>query len=91
MLPLFGLTAFIYPLLIKFVKAYPWYGRGLIYAFIVLVIQFLAGWSLNKINVHPWRQNEKWSLGGYIYIPYAPLWFLYGLFVEWLWGNFLPI
>ncbi len=81
--PLFGLVAIIYPLIGIHLGSLPWYGRGTVYVIVFYLIEFIAGWLLDKISLRPWKTSGKWSVAGYISLADAPLWFIAGLIIEW--------
>lgn len=85
--PIYGLIAIIYPMIAIRIGSLPWYGRGIVYMVAIYIVEFVAGWLLTKLTVCPWKYPDKWSIQGLIYLPYAPLWFGFGLGVEWLWPK----
>jgi hypothetical protein len=91
MFPVYGLIAIIYPIIAMRIGVLPWYGRGAVYMLTFFVFEYIAGWILTKMKVCPWRYPEKWSIGGLVYLPYAPIWFGLGLGVEWIWPNIKAI
>ena len=89
--PFYGLIAIIYPIIAVHMGSLPWYGRGLIYMVVIMAVQFVAGLFLTKLTICPWRYPDKWSIKGVVYLPYAPLWFAFGLGVEWVWPKIKAI
>lgn len=82
MFPLYGLIAFIFPLIVFRIGSLPWYVRGLIYMLVFFVVEYVSGLILRKMKVCPWNYPAKYSLHGLIYFPYAPVLFGAGLGVE---------
>lgn len=89
--PLYGLIAIIYPIIAIRLGGMPWYGRGLIYTAIIAAVQFLAGFLLTRLTICPWHYSDKWSIKGLVYLPYLPLWFAFGMGVEWIWPKIKAI
>lgn len=88
---IYGLIAFIYPVIAVRIGDLPWWGRGLIYMIAIYIVEYISGWILRKLTVCPWNYPQKWSISGLVYLPYAPLWFGFGLGVEWLWPRIKAI
>ena len=82
MFPIYGLIAFIFPLIVYRIGSLPWFVRGLIYMLVFFLVEYISGWILRKLKVCPWNYPDKYSLHGLIYFPYAPVWFAAGLGVE---------
>lgn len=82
--PIWGLIAFIYPLIGIHLGKMPWYGRGIIYMVAFYVFQLFIGLGLSKINLCPWKYSGGSSFFGLIRLADAPIWFLAGLAVEWI-------
>jgi uncharacterized membrane protein len=82
MFPIYGLIAFIFPLISFRIGFLPWFVRGLIYMVVFYIIEYAAGTILRKMKVCPWNYPPKYSLNGLICFLYAPFWFAAGLGVE---------
>lgn len=82
MFPIYGLIAFIFPLISFRIGSLPWFIRGTIYMLVFYIIEYATGMILRKMKVCPWNYPPKYSLNGLIYFPYAPFWFAAGLGVE---------
>ncbi len=82
MFPVYGLIAFIFPLVVYRIGSFPWYIRGAVYMVIFFIVEYVSGLVLRKMKVCPWNYPAKYSLNGLIYFPYAPVWFAAGLGVE---------
>lgn len=82
--PVYGLIAFIYPVIAIRVGGFPWYVRGIIYMLIIYITQYLVGLGLTQIKLCPWKYTSRWSLHGLVQLSDAPLWFATGLIIDWL-------
>jgi len=82
MFPIYGLIAFIFPLVSFRIGSLPWFVRGLIYMLLFYIVEYVSGLVLRKLKVCPWNYPAEYSLNGLIYFPYAPVWFFAGLGVE---------
>lgn len=82
--PIYGLIAIIYPMVAIHVGGFPWYGRGVAYMIAFFAAQLAIGFVLQKINFCPWNYSDKGSVAGLIRVADAPVWFLAGLAVEWI-------
>ena len=84
MLPIYGLIAVLFPLIAIHLGTFPWWGRGLVYMLAFFVVEYLTGLGLTRLGVCPWKYSSKYAINGLISLPYAPVWFLAGLGVEWI-------
>ena len=84
MFPVYGLIAFVFPLIAVHISSWPWIVRGLIYMVTFFLVEYIAGFILTKLKICPWKYPAKYSVNGLIYLPYAPLWFAVGLGIEWI-------
>ena len=84
MFPLYGLIAFFFPLIAHHVSSFSWWGRGIIYMIVFYIVEYVAGSLLRRFNACPWQYPSRLSIGGRIYLPFAPVWFLAGLSIEWI-------
>lgn len=83
MLPIYGLIAFLFPLVNGLVASWPWWGRGLSYMVVIFVVEYISGALLKKITRGPvWHYTGRFNLHGHIQLTYAPVWFAVGLLVE---------
>lgn len=82
--PVFGLIAFVYPMIAIHTGKMSWYARGIFYMLSFYTAQLIIGMALNKINMCPWKYTGKDSLMGLIRLSDAPIWFASGLAVEWI-------
>lgn len=82
MFPIYGMAAFIYPLSRK-LKSRCALVRGGVYAFLILIIEFLSGELLKKFRACPWDYSKsRFNVDGVIRIDYIPVWFFVGLLYE---------
>ena len=85
MVPVYGLIAFIYPFVHFKVSTFGIVFRGLAYMIVFFVIQLIVGWALSRFKMCPWSYKGKLSVAnGLINLAYAPLWFIVGLLIEFI-------
>lgn len=82
--PFWGLIAFFYPLIAIRIGSVPWYGRGVLYAAVFVVLQLLLGIGLSRFHCCPWTSSGKASLFGVVRLADIPTWFVAGLAIEWI-------
>ena len=84
MFPVYGLAALIRPAYRK-LKDFPVMVRGIFYSCGIFFVEFLIGSFFQKLHICPWDYSHvPLQYKGVIRLDYAPLWFLTGLFFEWL-------
>lgn len=84
MFPIYGMAAFIYPISLL-LQNQSFFIRGLIYMIFIYLAEYITGFILQHFHVCPWYYGAGHiSLNGLICLEYAPLWFLAGLFFEWI-------
>ena len=84
MFPVYGLAALIRPAYDKF-SHFPVMIRGIFYTCGIFLVEFLSGSFFRKLHICPWDYSHvPFQYKGVIRLDYAPLWFLTGLFFEWL-------
>ena len=84
MFPVYGLAALIRPAYRK-LKGFPVMVRGIFYSCGIFFVEFLIGSFFQKLHICPWDYSHvPLQYKGVIRLDYAPLWFLTGLFFEWL-------
>lgn len=88
MFPIYGLIVFMEPLSYYFGNL-PWIARGIIYALIFTLVEFLAGWMIKKISGKcPWDYSyHKLSVCGYTRWDFIIVWFFASIILE----HFLPV
>ncbi len=84
MLPIYGLAAFLFEPAHDAIRALPWPARGAIWAAGIFAVEYAAGWLLARLTGRcPWDYSyARASVGGYIRLDYAPVWFCVGLLLE---------
>ena len=82
MFPIYGLgSLLIIPY--RFVKKYSFIVRGTVYTICIFLGEFFSGQLLSKIHACPWNyEKARLNVKKVIRLDYAPLWFLFGLFLE---------
>lgn len=82
MFPIYGLASLLV-IPYKFVKNYSFAVRGTVYTFFIFLGEFFSGQLLTKIHACPWNyEHSPLNIKKVIRLDYAPLWFLFGLFLE---------
>ena len=59
-----------------------WWERGTVWMYSIFIIELLSGFLLSLINIYPWKYEGIFSVGGFIRLDYAPLWFTLGMVFE---------
>lgn len=84
MLPIYGLAVFLEPVHEK-IRPLPWWERGLIYLFLIWLIEYLSGFLLQTfLGECPWNYKDALNIQGFITLRMAPEWFFAGLGFEFL-------
>ena len=84
MFPVYGLAAVIRPAYYKLAR-FPVMIRGVFYSCGIFLVEFLSGSFYRKLHICPWDYSHvPLQYKGVIRLDYAPLWFITGLFFEWL-------
>ena len=82
MFPIYGLASLLV-IPYKFIQKYSFLIRGAVYTFFIFLGEFLSGRLLTKFHACPWNyENYPLNIKKVIRLDYAPLWFLFGLFLE---------
>ncbi len=81
---IYGTVFFIILLVTTFFMEYNILIRGLIYMFLIYILEFCSGSILKKFNINPWdySKEKKHHFKGLICLECAPLWFIEGLLAE---------
>jgi hypothetical protein len=86
MLPIYGLTAFLFEPLHDVVKQRPVWERAGIYAGGIMAVEYATGTALRRgVGAVPWDYTgqSRWALpGGAVRLDYAPIWAVSGLALE---------
>lgn len=84
MFPIYGCAAIIAPLSKIYSKCNTFL-RGIIYMLHIFWGEFVFGTILKRFNICPWDYSgTPYNIDGVIRLDYAPLWFILGLFYEFL-------
>lgn len=66
--------------------------RGIVYTSVIFFVEYFSGLILRSLASCPWDYSAAlFSVNGLIRLDYAPLWFIAGLFFEWLYFNKVKI
>jgi len=79
-----GFAGILYPIIGIHTGALPWYIRGIVYMLIIFAFQFLAGKLLQSFDLCPWKYRGNGSISGLIQLSDAPIWFIFGMTIEWI-------
>jgi len=82
MFPIYGLSSLLI-IPYKLLKHYSALIRGIVYTICIFLGEFLSGQLLLKFHACPWNyEKARLNIKKVIRLDYAPLWFLFGLFLE---------
>ena len=82
MFPIYGLASLLV-IPYKFIEKYSFFVRGTVYTLFIFLGEFFSGQLLTKIHVCPWNyEHSRLNIKKVIRLDYAPLWFIFGLFLE---------
>ena len=96
MFPIYGSVFFIVLLVQNYLPEAHWFFRGMAYLFLILALEYISGHILKLIlKKVPWdysdienpikiKKTKKIHLHGLICLEHAPIWFIEGLFAEWI-------
>ncbi len=83
MLPIYGLTAYVFPPFIQKLQKWNFLFRGFIFASGIMMVEYIMGAILKSLTgACPWEYKEGWHLHGFIRFDYFPLWMIFSLSVE---------
>lgn len=85
MFPLYGSIVLLYEPVHNALRAWPWWGRGLMYMLGFFGVEYLSGWVLKRVTGScPWDYSQwsPYAVHGYIRLDYAPIWLVVGLGLE---------
>jgi len=90
MFPIYGCAVFLEPVFML-LAGKGIFIRGIIYMMCIFSAEYVSGYLVEKaVGVCPWDYTKaKYNIDGFIRLDYAPLWFLAGLWFEFLFFNFL--
>jgi uncharacterized membrane protein len=87
MLPIYGLAVFI-PTIYKHIKKLNIVIRALIYALLIISVEYVTGSLLSLFDGCPWSYSESaFNYMGIIRLDYFPLWMLVGIIYEYLFRH----
>jgi len=79
---IYGMVVALEPLF-RFLSPLNFLLRGLIYAFVILLGEFITGTLLKRVDVCPWDYSHtRYHVHGVIRFDYAPAWAAAGLIFE---------
>lgn len=82
MFPIYGLAACLTPICNKLKNRHTIL-RGVVYALLIYLTEFISGVTLKKYNACPWDYSKaKLNYKGVVRLDYAPAWFCAGLIFE---------
>ena len=82
MFPIYGLGSLL-TIPYKLLKKYSFIVRGTIYTICIFLGEFFSGQLLSRFQICPWNyENARLNIKKVIRLDYAPLWFIFGLFLE---------
>lgn len=82
MFPIYGLAAFLSPIC-KLVQKQHSFIRGLTYAILIFIAEFVTGSLLMRKELCPWNyQRSKWNINKVVRLDYLPCWIFAGLLFE---------
>ena len=86
MLPIYGLSAYLFEPLHSSIRERPWWQRACAYSVGIIGVEYVVGITLRRlVGVVPWDYSGhgRWVLpGGATRLDYAPLWAVAGLGLE---------
>ena len=91
--PLYGMAVFLFEPLHDAVRYLPWMARGMIYVVGIWLVEYAAGWTLRQsVGVCPWDYTTcRHHLKGLISWDYLPIWFVFGLILEYMHDKFVAL
>jgi uncharacterized membrane protein len=84
MFPIYGMAVFLEPIHER-IRSSPWFVRGVVYAALILMIEYITGWVLQlMLGFCPWdyRGSTSYTIDGFIRLDFFPAWFAAGLLFE---------
>ncbi|OGP12970.1 MAG: hypothetical protein A2053_01995 [Deltaproteobacteria bacterium GWA2_50_8] len=91
-LPVYGTIALFFPIVQSYVHHWRWPFRGLVYLLVIWSIEYVSGEFFKRILRKPvWHYTSRWSIHGNVNLLHAPLFFGFGLIVEWTYPRIVAI
>ena len=83
MFPIYGLIAFLAPIVFGFLEKYPLFLRLFLAAIVIFVVEFITGFLLDQLTGScPWEYKHGYHVMGYIQLEYLPAWMLFVFIIE---------
>ncbi|MBI1909687.1 MAG: hypothetical protein HYS22_05915 [Deltaproteobacteria bacterium] len=88
MFPIYSLIAFLFEPVHNQLVYYPLLFRAVGYMLVFFGVELASGFLLKKLTGdYVWHYSSRFSLGGYIKLSHAPVWYVTGLLVDTYYGN----
>ena len=86
MFPVYAAGGLLFEVVHAAIVVWPWWARGLVYMTGCYIIEYAAGWTIRRLTGSiPWDYSRvRFHLHRIIRFDFAPLWFGFGLLLEWL-------
>ena len=83
---IYGGGGLLFELAHAVVRGWPLAARGVIYMLGCFAIEYTSGWTIRRAaGTVPWDYSEsRWHVHNLIRLDYAPVWFAFGLLLEWV-------
>ena len=86
MFPLYGAGGLLFEPLHDALRLHPWPLRGLTWMVLIFLVEYASGWALRRLTGRcPWDYTyARFNVDGLIRLDYAPVWFVFGLILEYV-------
>jgi hypothetical protein len=86
MFPIYVAGGLLFEVAHAAIAAWPWPARGAIYMLGCFAVEYVSGWALRLATGKvPWDYSyARWNVQGVIRLDYAPVWFAFGMMLEWV-------
>lgn len=89
MFPIYGLVAFLAPVVIDPLQGLPFIVRWFLYAVVILIVEYITGYIIRSFTGRcPWHYDSGWQVHNLIRLDYTPAWMLFSAIVEYLYYNY---
>lgn len=89
MFPIYGLIPILGDYLLPFIQSYFFLLRWFIIGLIILLIEYLSGWIIQKLTGRcPWHYETGLHVHHLIRIDFLPFWMVFAGIIEWLFYNY---
>jgi uncharacterized membrane protein len=83
MFPIYGLIAFLAPIVFGLLSKYPLILRLFLAAIVIFCVEFITGFLLDQLTGScPWEYKHGYHVMGYIQLEYLPAWMLFVFMIE---------